>query len=73
MLPEEIPQWAKSCPLGKLKFATAKQARDHAKNAKSGSLRGNAKPYPCDQCGSYHLTHDSRQHDKRKNGSGPQK
>ncbi len=69
-LHEEIPDWARACPSGKMKFTSSKQTRNYIRGLKAGSVKGNAKPYHCVLCGAYHFTHDSRQHNKRKNGKG---
>lgn len=60
MLDEEIPDWARRCRTGKIKYASAMDARKSFRAAggrkrAANGLKGTLHAYRCRACGSFHL------------------
>lgn len=74
MLGDEIPEWARSCPLGKQKFATAEDARRAWKASTQGkahpTFKGTVHTYKCKRCTGFHWTTKTHDQRKRKYGQG---
>lgn len=67
----EIPDWARNCPSGKQKFASANQARqifrtESRRSATANKFKGTVHIYHCNMCDGYHLTRSARRRDGRK-------
>lgn len=73
MLDPEIPDWARSCPSGKRKFASADDAWDFrraSRKARNGSLQGTMHIYRCPDCQMFHFTTKPRKRNKKKGRRG---
>jgi hypothetical protein len=67
MMTSDIPDWAKSCPTQKMKFATSQDAKAFLRARKGPAQhRGNMQPYLCQTCDSYHLTSQTSTEIRRK-------
>jgi uncharacterized protein YjaZ len=56
---KEIPDWATSCPSGKIKFSTAAEARRmyrQKNNRSAAAFKGTVHVYLCQICDWYHTT-----------------
>lgn len=66
----EIPDWARRCPSGKQKFASAEDARRiYRTDPYRSSFKGTMHVYRCQDCDSFHYTSTARQRNKRKHRS----
>jgi hypothetical protein len=70
----EIPGWARSCPSGKQKFASADEARkifrtEFRRGDARSRFRGTMHVYRCTRCDAFHYTSVARRSDKKKFGS----
>lgn len=72
-LPDEIPEWAQSCPSRKQKFASADDARRAFRTEKrrgtKGYFHGTPHVYRCMECDGFHMTSTARQRDGKKHGN----
>lgn len=73
---DEIPDWARSCPSGKQKFATAEDARAIIRentrlrgNRRKKPLRGTLHAYWCLKCDAFHITSAARRRDGHKHNA----
>jgi hypothetical protein len=61
---DEIPEWARRCPSGKIKFASAADARKayrHGGHKRSLSgVTGSIRSYRCPECDSFHVSSKGR-------------
>lgn len=59
---DEIPEWARSCPSGKIKFASGEDARKITRESfkRNSRFKGTPRSYRCPECGSWHITANGR-------------
>lgn len=70
-LPQDVPDWARRCPSGKQKFASAADARkifrtESRRGTYATAFKGTMHVYRCDDCGAFHYKGKARRPDKRK-------